>query len=77
MRAARFSVHASAPVPVTLAVTPPAGAANLPISTEVGIAITGGQVTDVALTNAGTTEKIRRHDARRRHLVDSGCPAGL
>src|SRR5258705_974804 len=48
----------SADVPFTLAVTPVAGTANLPISTEVGIALTGGQVTDVALTKAGGAEKI-------------------
>ena len=48
----------SADVPFTLAVTPVAGTANLPISTEVGIALSGGQITDVALTKAGGAAKI-------------------
>src|SRR5258705_7799854 len=48
----------SADVPFPLAVTPVAGTANVPISTEVGIALTGGQITDVALTKAGGAAKI-------------------
>jgi lipoprotein-anchoring transpeptidase ErfK/SrfK len=49
---------ASATVPLTLAITPPAGTANLPISTEVGITLNGGQITDVTLTKVGNAEKI-------------------
>jgi lipoprotein-anchoring transpeptidase ErfK/SrfK len=45
-------------VPFTLAIGPTAGTADLPISTEVGITLTGGTVTDVTLTKAGTTTGI-------------------
>src|SRR5258705_4179312 len=41
-----------------MAITPAAGTANLPISTEVGVAVKGGKVTDVSLTKAGSAEKI-------------------
>jgi lipoprotein-anchoring transpeptidase ErfK/SrfK len=37
--------------PFTFAVSPPANARNLPISTEVGTRVTGGRVTSVALTD--------------------------
>lgn len=46
------------PVPFTLAIGPEAGAQGLPISTEVAINLTGGTVTEVSLTKAGSTEKI-------------------
>src|SRR5882757_7848315 len=44
--------------PISLTITPAAGTANLPISTEVGVAVKSGKVTDVSLTKAGSAEKI-------------------
>nr|MDT0660967.1 Ig-like domain-containing protein [Micromonospora sp. DSM 115978] len=41
------------PVPVTLAVTPAEGAKKLPVSTEIGIELGGGEVTEVAVTAEG------------------------
>ncbi|HEX5595945.1 MAG TPA: Ig-like domain-containing protein [Micromonosporaceae bacterium] len=38
------------PEPLTLAVTPADGAKKLPVSTEIGTTVTGGQITDVVLT---------------------------
>ena len=46
------------PAPFTLAITPAAGTTNLPVSSEVGIAASGGQVTEVSLTKAGSPDKI-------------------
>ncbi len=42
----------------TLAVTPATGAKSLPVSTEIGLAVTGGRITSVALSKAGSTAKI-------------------
>lgn len=39
--------------PVVLAITPEAGAAKQPVSTEIGTTITGGKITDVTLTTEG------------------------
>src|SRR5882757_7373512 len=44
--------------PLSLAITPAAGTANAPISTEVGIALAGGKITEVSLTKAGSADKI-------------------
>jgi lipoprotein-anchoring transpeptidase ErfK/SrfK len=44
--------------PISMTITPAAGTANLPISTEVGVAVKSGKVTDVSLTKAGSAEKI-------------------
>ena len=44
--------------PLSLAITPAAGTANVPISAEVGVKVTGGKVSDVSLTKAGSTEKL-------------------
>ena len=41
-----------------LTITPAAGTGNVPISSEVGITLTAGQITDVSLTKAGSAEKI-------------------
>jgi lipoprotein-anchoring transpeptidase ErfK/SrfK len=46
------------PVPFTFAIGPDAGAAGLPISTEVAVRLTGGSVTEVSLTKAGAAEKV-------------------
>jgi lipoprotein-anchoring transpeptidase ErfK/SrfK len=42
-----------APGPLSLAITPATGTANLPISAEVGTAVTNGRVSQVALVAAG------------------------
>jgi lipoprotein-anchoring transpeptidase ErfK/SrfK len=49
------------PIPFTMAITPAAGTGSLPISTEVGLAVAGGTVTDVALTAAGNPAKVSGH----------------
>jgi len=46
------------PEPFTLSISPKEGADKLPISTEVGITLTGGRVADVTLTKAGSTKKL-------------------
>jgi lipoprotein-anchoring transpeptidase ErfK/SrfK len=43
---------ASAALPLSLALTPAAGKTDVPISAEIGLALTGGTVTTVALTGA-------------------------
>ncbi len=43
------------------ALRPAAGAKNLPVSTEIGLAITGGKITSVALAKAGSTAKVKGH----------------
>jgi lipoprotein-anchoring transpeptidase ErfK/SrfK len=51
---ASASVSASpspSPVPLSLAVAPAPGAANQPVTTEVGTTVAGGKVTDVALVD--------------------------
>jgi lipoprotein-anchoring transpeptidase ErfK/SrfK len=42
-----------APVALSLAIRPDAGAKNLPVSSEVGITLTGGTVSDVSVTKSG------------------------
>jgi lipoprotein-anchoring transpeptidase ErfK/SrfK len=39
--------------PFTLTITPAAGTKDLPVSTEVGIAVADGEITDVTMTQAG------------------------
>jgi len=43
----------AAPPPLTLAVTPAAGTADLPVSTELGLTVAHGRVTDVSLVDGG------------------------
>jgi lipoprotein-anchoring transpeptidase ErfK/SrfK len=40
------------PVPLTLAITPAAGTADLPVSTEIGTTVAGGKISEVALVDA-------------------------
>jgi Uncharacterized protein conserved in bacteria len=49
---------AEAPPAATLRVTPELGAVNLPISTEIGVSVVDGTVTDVRLVRAGTAEPL-------------------
>jgi lipoprotein-anchoring transpeptidase ErfK/SrfK len=44
--------------PLTLAVTPANGGNGVPVSSEIGIAVGGGHLTDVSLVKAGTSDKI-------------------
>jgi lipoprotein-anchoring transpeptidase ErfK/SrfK len=46
------------PVPFTFAIGPAAGTTGLPISTEVAVNLTGGTVTDISLTKAGTSDRV-------------------
>ncbi|HEY2949586.1 MAG TPA: Ig-like domain-containing protein [Micromonosporaceae bacterium] len=43
-------------VPPTLAITPPAGAKNLPVSTEISASVSGGNVTSVTLVDSTGTK---------------------
>jgi len=62
---------------LSLAITPAAGTANAPISTEVGIALAGGKITEVSLTKAWQRRQDPRRHARGRNFVDSGRAACL
>src|SRR4051794_7647672 len=44
---------------LTLAVTPPDGAAHVPVATEIGIAVTGGRLAAVRVVRAGTRTEVR------------------
>jgi lipoprotein-anchoring transpeptidase ErfK/SrfK len=44
--------------PVALQLTPEIGAANLPVSTEIGVNLTGGELQQVRLVRAGTGEEV-------------------
>jgi lipoprotein-anchoring transpeptidase ErfK/SrfK len=45
--------------PITLAVTPKSGAKNLPVSAEVALAYSGGWVSSVAVTKAGSSRAVK------------------
>ncbi|HEY3007764.1 MAG TPA: Ig-like domain-containing protein [Micromonosporaceae bacterium] len=59
-------------VPPTLAITPPAGAKNLPVSTEIGTAVAGGHVTSVTLVDSAGTEIAGQLRADASSWVPSG-----
>ena len=63
----------SSPVPFTLVIGPAAGSQNLPLSSEVEISLSGGQITDVTLIKAGTTTKL---PGSMREDGTSWVPAG-
>jgi lipoprotein-anchoring transpeptidase ErfK/SrfK/predicted small lipoprotein YifL len=48
----------AAPAPVTVQLTPELGATNLPISTEIGVNVLDGQLTEVRLVKAGTAQPL-------------------
>jgi lipoprotein-anchoring transpeptidase ErfK/SrfK len=48
-----------AAVPLTLRITPQRGAKNLPVSTEIGLAIEGGQIATVTLTRKGSPATVK------------------
>jgi lipoprotein-anchoring transpeptidase ErfK/SrfK len=51
--------HSAAPADsLTLAVTPASGTRDTPISTEVGITVSGGTVAEVSLVNASTSQPL-------------------
>jgi lipoprotein-anchoring transpeptidase ErfK/SrfK len=49
----------ASPAELTLTVSPARGAAGLPISTEIGVRVTGGRITEVALTRSGAKGRVR------------------
>ena len=46
-------------VPLSLAITPKVGAKRLPVSTEIGTSVKGGQVTEVKLTAEGAKSAVK------------------
>ena len=59
--AAQASAPAQTAAAFTFALTPATGAKNLPVSTEIGLSITAGQITSVALTKAGSAAEVKGH----------------
>jgi lipoprotein-anchoring transpeptidase ErfK/SrfK len=51
--------NGEAPAELTLAVSPANGDTGRPVSTEIGVRLTGGRITDVSLTRSGTGARVR------------------
>ena len=57
-REAEAAVAEAPAAPAALHLTPELGTANLPVSTEIGVNVTGGELAQVQLVRAGTTEAL-------------------
>ncbi len=56
---AKKDTEAQRSAPFALTIKPDGNAANLPISSEIGVDLTGGKITEVSLTKKGSTDKIK------------------